>query len=222
MKDGNAIQRITILVTFGVLSLTAAMAIGQELPYTEGSVWSISMIRVKPGMFEVYMREVLPARKKIFDEAKKQELVISTHTLSGNATGRDDFNVMFLDEYKNWAAFDGIDAHPVALEEAGRAGRRRDREAELEESHGRDHAGFLVAVGERKEDRAVVRQLVAGSGLALRECHAERAVDAHDLAGGTHLGTEDGVDLGKAVERKHCFLHRDVASRRGRPTRWSS
>ena len=74
MKDGNAIQRITILVTFGVLSLTAAMAIGQELPYTEGSVWSISMIRVKPGMFEVYMREVLPARKKTFDEAKKQFL----------------------------------------------------------------------------------------------------------------------------------------------------
>jgi len=116
MKDGNAIQRITILVTFGVLSLTAAMAIGQELPYTEGSVWSISMIRVKPGMFEVYMREVLPARKKIFDEAKKQELVISTHTLSGNATGRDDFNVMFLDEYKNWAAFDGIDAKYRAIE----------------------------------------------------------------------------------------------------------
>ena len=61
------------------------------------------------------MREVLPARKKIFDEAKKQELVISTHTLSGNATGRDDFNVMFLDEYKNWAAFDGMTAKYEAI-----------------------------------------------------------------------------------------------------------
>jgi hypothetical protein len=68
------------------------------------------MIRVKPGMLDVYMRDVVPLRKQIFDEAKKQGLVISSHTLSGNATGRDDFNVMFLVEYKNWAAFDGISA----------------------------------------------------------------------------------------------------------------
>ena len=116
MKHGNAIQRIATLVTFCALSLTAAMAFGQDLPYTEGSVWSISMIRVKPGMLDVYMRDVLPMRKQIFDEAKKQGLVISSHTLSGNATGRDDFNVMFLDEYKNWAAFDGIDAKYRAIE----------------------------------------------------------------------------------------------------------
>jgi hypothetical protein len=110
MKHGNAIQRITTLVAFCVLSLTAAMAFGQDLPYTEGSVWALTMIRVKPGMLDVYMRDVLPMRKQIFDEAKKQGLVISSHTLSGNATGRDDFDVMFLVEYKNWAAFDGISA----------------------------------------------------------------------------------------------------------------
>ncbi len=115
MTRSNAVQRITTLVTFCVLSLTAAMASGQELPYTEGTVWSITMIRVKPGMFDVYMRDVLPMRKQIYDEAKKQGLAISTHTLSGNATGRDDFNVMFLDEYKNWAAFDGIDAKYRAI-----------------------------------------------------------------------------------------------------------
>lgn len=115
MKHGNAIQRITTLITFCVLSLTAAMAFGQDLPYTEGSVWSISMIRVKPGMLDVYMRDVLPMRKQIYEEAKKQGLVISTHILSGNATGRDDFNVMFLDEFKNWAAFDGIDAKYRAI-----------------------------------------------------------------------------------------------------------
>ncbi len=115
MKRGNAIQRITTSVAICVLSLTAPMAFGQDLPYTEGSVWSITMIRVKPGMFDVYMRDVLPLRKQIYDEAKKQGLTISTRTLSGNATGRDDFNVMFLDEYKNWAAFDGIDAKYRAI-----------------------------------------------------------------------------------------------------------
>ena len=35
---------------------------------------------------------------------------------------------------------------------------------------------------------------VPGCGLALGERQAERAVDAHHLAGGAHLGAEDGVD----------------------------
>jgi len=30
--------------------------------------------------------------------------------------GRDDWDVMFLDEYKNWAAFDGITAKYEAIE----------------------------------------------------------------------------------------------------------
>ena len=62
------------------------------------------------------MRDLLPIRKKISDEAKKQGLVISTHILSGNAMGRDDWDVMILDEYKNWAAFDGITAKYDAID----------------------------------------------------------------------------------------------------------
>jgi hypothetical protein len=97
-------------------SLTAPMSIAQELPYTEGSVWSVSMIRVKPGMSDVYFRDVLPQRKQIFDEAKKQGLVLSSKTLSGISNGRDDFDVMFLVEFKNWAAFDGMEAKFRAIE----------------------------------------------------------------------------------------------------------
>jgi len=109
-------RKAVVLVISAVLPLLAPIAKGQELPYTEGSVWSISMIRVKPGMFDVYMRDVIPLRKQIFEEAKKQGLVISSHTLSGDATGRDDFDVMFMVEYKNWAAFDGISARYRAIE----------------------------------------------------------------------------------------------------------
>ena len=67
-------------------------------------------------MFDVYMREVLPLRKKINEEAMKQGLVISSHVLSGNSMGRDDWDVMLLEEYKNWAAFDGITAKYDAIE----------------------------------------------------------------------------------------------------------
>lgn len=92
------------------LSLLASQAMAQDKPYREGSVWSITMIRVKPGMFDTYMREVLPQRKKIMDEAKKAGLVLSEKILSGPSSGRDDFDVLLMTEYKNFAALDGMDA----------------------------------------------------------------------------------------------------------------
>ena len=63
------------------------MAFAQDKAYTEGTVWTVSMIRVKPGMLDVYMREVLPLRKKINEEAKKQGLVISSHVWTNTRTG---------------------------------------------------------------------------------------------------------------------------------------
>lgn len=43
------------------------------------------------------------------DAAKKQDLVVSYRTLSGNAATRDDWNMLFMVETRNWAAFDGAD-----------------------------------------------------------------------------------------------------------------
>lgn len=117
MEARNVTQVIKALSIFAVLSLAAPISSAQDLPYTEGSVWGVTMIRVKPGMGEVYFRDVLPQRKQLFEEAKKQGLVLSNKTFSGIANGRDDFDVMFLVEYKNWAAFDGLDAKFRAIEE---------------------------------------------------------------------------------------------------------
>jgi len=115
MNNCNALRRLPTLVLFGVLSLGSVTVYGQEKPYTEGPVWYITMVRVKPGMLDAYMRDVLPLRKKIDEEAKGQGLILSDHILSGSASGRDDFDVMFLTEYKNWAAFDGITAKYDAI-----------------------------------------------------------------------------------------------------------
>jgi hypothetical protein len=110
MKIDDALPRLASAAILFVLLFAAVPVNAQDKPWTEGSVWSLSMIRVKPGMFDVYMREILPMRKKINEEAKKQGLLVSSHVLTGNALGRDDWDVLFMDEYKNWAAFDGISA----------------------------------------------------------------------------------------------------------------
>jgi hypothetical protein len=111
----KAVFRLFAVALLGLFSLSSTIAIADDKPYTEGSVWTLSMIRVKAGMFDVYMRDVLPMRKRIDDEAKKQGLLLSSHVLSGSASGKDDFDVLFLDEFKNWAAFDGIDAKYDAI-----------------------------------------------------------------------------------------------------------
>ena len=65
-------------------------------------------------------------------------------------------------------------------------------------------------------------QAGARRGLRLGEGGREVARDAHDLAGGAHLGTEQRVGAGEAVERQHRLLDRDVVSWRagsaGRPS----
>jgi hypothetical protein len=99
------------------LALCSTLALAQDATkaYTEGSVWFLSMVKVKPGMGDVYLNEVLPQRKKITEEAKKQGLVLSSHILSGLTANAGDFDILFLDEYKNWAAFDGINARYDAI-----------------------------------------------------------------------------------------------------------
>jgi hypothetical protein len=110
MTTSNAIRYVTATILLCLCCTVPPAASAQERPYTFGSVWNLSLIKVKPGMFDVYMNEILPLRKKINEEAKKQGLILSSRILTGAASGRDDWDLVILDEYKNWAAFDGLAA----------------------------------------------------------------------------------------------------------------
>jgi len=89
MSGYSALRRVATVVLFGVLSTGSLTVYGQDKPYTEGSVFFVTMVRVKPGMLDVYMRDVLPLRKKINEEAKKQGLILSDRVFSGSASRRD-------------------------------------------------------------------------------------------------------------------------------------
>jgi hypothetical protein len=104
MKARHLVSILALLVTVQFSPGTNA----QDKPYKEGSVWSISFVKVKNGLFDEYMNEVFPTRKKIMDEAKRQGLVLSYKVFAGSSNGRDDWDVMFMEEYKNWAAMDGL------------------------------------------------------------------------------------------------------------------
>jgi len=100
--------KFTLWLLMGLFLFSSRVSIAQDKSYTEGTVWSVSLIKVKPGMFDTYMSELLPQRKKLYDEAKKAGLVVSEKILAGSSSGRDDWDVMLMTEYKNWAALDGL------------------------------------------------------------------------------------------------------------------
>jgi hypothetical protein len=92
-----------------VAGFAASSSWAVERPYTQGSVWTVTFVRVKPGMDLTYLRDLASGWKQVMEAARNQKLILSYKVLEGNLTGRDDWNLMLLVESKNWAAFDGAD-----------------------------------------------------------------------------------------------------------------
>jgi hypothetical protein len=103
------------LVAALVLGLSGA-ALSQDAPYSEGSRWELTFVRAKYGMADDYLKSMAGTWKKSMDEAKKQGLVLSYKILEAPANGREDWNLLIMVEFKNMAAFDGLDAKMRAIE----------------------------------------------------------------------------------------------------------
>lgn len=76
--------------------------------YQLGSVWVITMIKVKHGMCDEYLKELVPIRHRLMDEAMKRGLVRSHKILHGFSYGNDDWDILIMVEYPDWAALDGL------------------------------------------------------------------------------------------------------------------
>ena len=98
-----------LLVTLCAAGFAASSSWAVERPYTPGSIWTVTFVRVKPGMDLPYLRDLAGGWKQVMEAARSQQLILSYKILEGNLTGRDDWNLMLLVESKNWAAFDGAD-----------------------------------------------------------------------------------------------------------------
>jgi hypothetical protein len=77
-------------------------------PYTEGGVWDVTMIKTKTGMSDDYLKQLSGALKPIYEEEKKQKLILDYKILLGEASSPHDFDILIMVEYPNMAAFDGL------------------------------------------------------------------------------------------------------------------
>jgi hypothetical protein len=97
-------------------AVTAAFALGSatfcraqsDAPYTEGPVWTITMVKTKPGMSDDYLKMLAKIYKGANEEAKKQGIIMDYKILIGEGANPQDFDILLMQEFANMAAFDGL------------------------------------------------------------------------------------------------------------------
>jgi hypothetical protein len=103
------------VAALGLLLLIALQAFAQE-HYTEGPVWQVTLIRVKPNHMDAYLTSLRQGTKPLFDEMKKEGLILDYKVfLNTTKHDPDDWDVSVALQYKNFAALDGLTAKNEAI-----------------------------------------------------------------------------------------------------------
>ena len=87
----------------------------EDHAYTEGQVVQISYIKVKPGMFDAYMRYLQGPYKQLMEEQKKAGMIVAYGIYQATARSQNEADLYLTVSYKNWAALDGLTARTDAL-----------------------------------------------------------------------------------------------------------
>src|SRR5215469_2160337 len=94
-----------------ILLVALAPAIFAQEHYTEGPVWRVQLIRVKPTKMDAYLSSLRQATKPLIEEEKKQGLITDYKVfLKQTKNNPEDWDICVAIQYKNWAALDGSTA----------------------------------------------------------------------------------------------------------------
>ena len=108
----------SILLAVLFVSTAFSVAPAAELPFEEGSVWSVMFIRSEPGMRNTYIRWLRDVWEPNQREAIKNGLTLSYKALWSRRATEDDWDILLLVELKNMAALDGREAKWRELQDA--------------------------------------------------------------------------------------------------------
>ena len=96
---------------FVVFVLLLAPALFAQEHYTEGPVWRVTLIRVKPTHMDAYLTSLQKTTKAVYDESKKQGTIVDYKVfLKETKNSPDDWDICIAVEYKNHAAMDDLTA----------------------------------------------------------------------------------------------------------------
>src|SRR5207244_1578369 len=106
-----------------LLFVTAAAA--QE-HYTEGPVWRVTLVRVKPAQMDAYLTSLRQATKPLLEEEKRTGVIVDYKIfLKETNSGPQDWDLALAVEYKNHAAMDGLTAKGEAVRDKIMGGKQQ-------------------------------------------------------------------------------------------------
>jgi hypothetical protein len=106
-------KRLTGIVFFLLLLSPALFA--QE-HYTEGPIWRVQLIRVKPTAMDAYLTSLRQSTKPLIEEQKRQGIIVDYKVfLKETKANPEDWDIAVAIEYKNHAALDGLAAKGEAV-----------------------------------------------------------------------------------------------------------
>ena len=107
------------------LLLFATAAAAQE-HYTEGPVWRVTLVRVKPAQMDAYLTSLRQATKPLLEEEKRTGAIIDYKIfLKETNSSPQDWDVALAVEYKNHAAMDGLTAKGEAVRDKIMGGKQQ-------------------------------------------------------------------------------------------------
>ena len=94
-----------------VCLIAFAPALFAQEHYTEGPVWRVQLIRVKPTAMDAYLTSLRQSTKPLIEEQKRQGVIMDYKIfLKETKSNPEDWDIAVAIEYKNHAAMDGLAA----------------------------------------------------------------------------------------------------------------
>jgi hypothetical protein len=117
------VKKLCVVAMF--VSMFAPALLAQE-NYSEGPVWKVSLIRVKPTHFDEYLTSLRQVSKPFIEEEKRQGLIVDYKIfLKETKNNPQDWDLCLAVEYKNHAALDGLDAKVEAIRDKVLGGKQQ-------------------------------------------------------------------------------------------------
>jgi len=101
-----------------VLMVSVVVVAQVNRPFRSGSVWSVSFIRMKPGMENAYLNYIASEWKREQEAFKKDGQILSYKVITTEAHGSNDWNIMLMTEYKDLATMEANETKADNLAQA--------------------------------------------------------------------------------------------------------
>lgn len=100
-------NRMLVSSLIFLLLMVSVVVVAQvNRPFRNGSVWSVSFIRMKPGMENAYLNYIATEWKREQEAFKKDGQILSYKVITTEAHGSNDWNIMLMSEYKDLATME--------------------------------------------------------------------------------------------------------------------